>query len=165
MTSGIYSANIDIMVAWFTMRGFEVRFVTPEELPGVMGRIDYDDKLVRINTGNARMALMTLLHEAGHYVAERRAWIAEKPQSPFWLTRELQAYRYGWYVRGMAGIDVITKDDWRGLHEEELATAKRGAFRFMLLDEGGPLFQPVPAEPFVVAFDVPLRFLDPVGNF
>lgn len=65
-----------------------------------------ETKEIFLNESNAYVALLTLAHEAGHWLGYL---IDEKPHS---YQRERQAYVYGWHVLTWFEADVSRKE-WR----------------------------------------------------
>jgi hypothetical protein len=79
-------------------------------LPHFGGLYRSETRTIWINVPDARGALLTLAHEAGHvmgYVCHRNN--DKRPA----LFRERQAYVYGWYVLKLFGADrIISRTEW-----------------------------------------------------
>lgn len=85
-----YSAYVDEIIAWLRRNGVVVH-EHAHDLPA-SGMYRSETREIFLNESNALAALLTLAHEAGHWLGYL---IDEKPHS---YQRERQAYVYGWHV-------------------------------------------------------------------
>jgi hypothetical protein len=100
----IYSNHIYEIVAWLRRNGVRVHEYATD-LPA-SGMYRSETKEIFLNEPDAFFALLTIAHEAGHWLGYL---IDEKPES---YQRERQAHVYGWYV--LKWFDApITRETWR----------------------------------------------------
>lgn len=79
---------------------------------GVAGRCVYDLSKIDINCPDANEALITILHEGGHWISYLRYYKTFKMRQPDRRARENYAYLYGWYLNKKLSIG-ITKEEWK----------------------------------------------------
>ncbi len=103
------SDYINVIASWLRSVGITVHLYA-HDLGWIGGLYRSEARTIWINVPNARGALLTLAHEAGHvlgYVYHRN-----NDQRPT-LFREQQAYVYGWDVLVMFGADaLISRAEW-----------------------------------------------------
>jgi hypothetical protein len=69
--------------------------------------------LIEINAPEARIALMTLAHEAGHWLGNEVFGYKKRSYQ-----RERQALVYGWRVLGLVGAQhLFTRIEWARFHQ------------------------------------------------
>lgn len=102
---GWESEAIYAMADWLRSHGVLVDLHAHDLPPDIAGRYEEDDRSIRVNCGNARQALMTLAHEAGHWVGYR---VGPLPHS---YQRERQAFGYGWRVLQLFSSPV-SRQEW-----------------------------------------------------
>ena len=103
----IYSDYIEEIAVWLRGLGLTVDYVWDGKLPEhVIGQYDDETRTIRMLARlTAREALLTIAHEAGHWLGYL---IDRKPHS---YQRERQAYVYGWCV--LQWFDApITRAEW-----------------------------------------------------
>ena len=116
----MYSPYIDRLVKWLNASGVPVELhadYLPDYVRGRCHNLYVDGKvLIEINEPSAREALLTLAHEAGHWVGAS-VFGYKKLVS----TRERQAIVYGWCILELVGArHLFTRKDWIEFHTEEL---------------------------------------------
>jgi len=112
---GEISPYIERIIQWFELQGFTVdRHAGHLFETDTMGKIFYTEKKLELNVWNAKDALMTCYHEAGHLISYIR--MSELEQPPL-FKREQLAKRYGWALIRLFQAP-ITKAEWNSLHEE-----------------------------------------------
>lgn len=99
----IYSPHIYAIIDWLTRCGVRVH-PHAHDLP-CAGMYRSETREVFLNVRDARGALLTLAHEAGHWLGYL---IDEKPHG---YQRERQAFAYGWHVLRWFGVPV-TREEW-----------------------------------------------------
>jgi hypothetical protein len=103
---GLYSSSIAAIAAWLERNGVTVKLHSDELPADIAGRYDDGTQTIWVaSTPSARDALLTIAHEAGHWLGYL---IKRKPHTH---QRERQAYVYGWYV--LQWFDApITRAEW-----------------------------------------------------
>ncbi len=92
---------------------FEVENFASDLDDDTLGRIHYNERLIKINCSNAKEGLFTLIHEGGHCVSYLKYYKKlNQPQSSVKGKEELYAYLYGWYLIKKLNIP-ISKEEWR----------------------------------------------------
>jgi hypothetical protein len=105
----LYSGYIDALVRWLTSHGVTVHI---NSLPllysydGVAGVYRSETKEIWVDRPEAYAALLTLAHEAGHWIGYEV--MRERKHS---YQRERQAFVYGWKVLQLLGAP-ITRKQW-----------------------------------------------------
>lgn len=114
------SDGIASIAAWLERNGVSVEPYA-EDLPSdVGGRYDHDARSIKIRFAPARDALMTLAHEAGHWIGYL---VGRLPHS---YQCERQAFAYGWHVLRWFGAPV-SREEWIGFERERRAAVALGA--------------------------------------
>lgn len=115
----LYSPYIELILRWLAASGVPVDTFASNLPPETLGRCynTVDDGRVHIemNAPNAYQALLTIAHEAGHWLGNEV--FGHKDTSD---ERERQAFKYGWRVLCLVGADeVVTLDEWKAIHPDE----------------------------------------------
>jgi len=106
---------IDIIESKYNFKVIKYCFDLPEN---VVGRIDYQKRLIMLNEPIAKEALMTLCHEFGHLISYIKYGDREQPPKP---KREQWAYLYGWKIVCRYNLkNLISKQDWKEHHKDEI---------------------------------------------
>lgn len=101
------SAYIDRLIRWLRVSGARVHPYAVD-MPFDGGFYRSETKEVFLNVASARGALLTLAHEAGHFLGYEV--FGEKRES---YQRERQAFVYGWRVLVLIGADrIISRAEW-----------------------------------------------------
>ncbi len=101
------SAYIDRLIRWLRLSGARVHPYAVD-MPFDGGFYRSETKEVFLNVPSARGALLTLAHEAGHFLGYEV--FGEKRQS---YQRERQAFVYGWRALVLIGADrIISRSEW-----------------------------------------------------
>lgn len=98
----MFSPFIDAIISWLRRNGVRV-YPHSHDLPA-NGMYRSETKQIFLNVNQAREALLTLAHEAGHWLGYL---IDEKAHS---YQRERQAYVYGWHVLQWFHAPVMRKE-------------------------------------------------------
>jgi len=112
--NGSVSKFIFRLAEWLQCCGVKVELYDSLRYPTV-GRYDDETLEISIDCRDVTDALMTLAHEAGHWLGYRM--FGRKHER---YQRERQAFVYGWRVLmliGAAGA-VVTRQQWIGFHTE-----------------------------------------------
>ena len=122
----LYSRYIEFVLRWLNASDVTVNvhaFHLPE---GILGRY-YDSRDGRqthidLNVPTAREALLTLAHEAGHWLGNEVSGYKKHSYQ-----RERQAVVYGWRVLGLVGAQhLVTRAEWMNFHKEDTPDGKSG---------------------------------------
>jgi hypothetical protein len=114
----MYSKYINILTRWLHASKVPVVIAPNTTLPaGTVGRcynqVDDGFTLIEVDSHCARQALLTLAHEAGHWLGNET--FGYKKHS---YQRERQAKVYGWRVLGLVGAQhLFTRDEWMKFHQ------------------------------------------------
>jgi hypothetical protein len=101
-----YSEYIYKISDWLESIGVKVTRVDSFDTDTVAGRYHYDRSEIEIlSCLEARTALLTVAHEAGHHIG---ALLHRRSES---YKREQQAYAYGWKVLRLVGAP-ISRAEW-----------------------------------------------------
>lgn len=103
-----YTRGLIILQEFIEETGVKVNLFA--RLEGRVGRIDYQEKRIDICTGSSKTALLTLIHESGHWLA----YIRSKEDLEKRCTkkeREIKAYLYGWALIKHLNL-VVKKNEW-----------------------------------------------------
>lgn len=101
------SAYIDRLIRWLRVSGARVHPFALD-MPFSGGFYRSETREVFLNVCDARGALLTLAHEAGHFLGY--AVFGEKRES---YQRERQAFVYGWRVLVLIGADrIVSRAEW-----------------------------------------------------
>jgi hypothetical protein len=129
---------------WLRERGCQVILGANAIDPLNRGSIDYQRAEIKIGRQPPRGVLLTLGHEAGHWVTYLR--YRNRANAPdFFLQkdREIAAYLFGWYALRQVKADrVITKSDWRQKFDQALQIIQAMDSASQL-----PFVKPQPADP------------------
>lgn len=114
----MYSRYIDFVLRWLDASGVSVSTCAFHLPKGVAARyygsMDNRPAHIDMNVPTAREALLTLAHEAGHWLGNET--VGYKRHS---YQRERQAKAYGWRVLGLVGAQhLFTRDEWMEFHRE-----------------------------------------------
>jgi hypothetical protein len=115
----MYSKYIDLLLRWLEASEVPVSTLGFALPVGTRGRCfnTVDDGYVGIvvNVPVARDALLTLAHEAGHWLGNET--FGHKKHG---YQRERQAQVYGWRVLGLIGAQhLFTRAEWTNFHKQE----------------------------------------------
>lgn len=101
-----YSDYIFRMIRWLRASGVKVH-AHAHDLP-CSGMYRSETREVFLNVPSAKDALLTLAHEAGHWLGY--VTFGERPES---YQRERQAFVYGWRALVLVGADkVVSRREW-----------------------------------------------------
>lgn len=101
------SDYIDRLIRWLTLSGARVEPFALD-LPFEGGLYRSETREVFLNVPSARSALLTLAHEAGHFLGYEV--FGEKRES---YQRERQAFVYGWRALVLVGADrIVSRAEW-----------------------------------------------------
>lgn len=112
-----YSDCIDRLAKLLRSSGLTVNLFA-KRLPAHVGGRYYDhSKRIWINESSARRALLTLAHEAGHWLGYRLHPGAETPRAAMSPRREREAFVYGWRFLVLVGADkIVSRKEWAEHH-------------------------------------------------
>lgn len=105
------SDHIYEIIAWLRRCGVVVHEHAHLLPPDVGGMYRSETREIFLNEPRAHHALLTLAHEAGHWLGYL---IDEKPHS---YQRERQAFVYGWHVLQWFSVDV-SREAWIARHRD-----------------------------------------------
>ena len=106
---------------------FDIEVILFADLgPHAQGRCSYEQRTLSLDCCEAMDALLTLAHEAGHWIHHLRDSKFEDVSDQ---RHEHKAYLYGWGVLHYQKLDrYISKEQWREFHAVELGvTSHAGA--------------------------------------
>jgi len=105
--------KIDKLKLWL-INTYDVRVEIDTSIE-VSGRVHYSKKLILVNEPLAKDALLTILHEAGHY--HSYILFNDMSPAPYRVVREALAMQYGYKIASALHIKHSTFDDeWEELH-------------------------------------------------
>lgn len=112
-----YSYYIDLLMAQLASLGVRVdmfAFHLPDNVRGRCHCTPRDARdLIEVNESDARLALMTLAHEAGHFIANKGFRYRPTKEQ-----RERQAIVFGWYILAGCGAgNLFTRQEWIDFHK------------------------------------------------
>lgn len=115
------SAYIDRLIRWLRLSGARVHpFAVDMSFDG--GFYRSETREVFLNVASARSALLTLAHEAGHFLGYEV--FGEKRES---YQRERQAFAYGWRALALIGADrIVSRSEWIEHERERRRTPQDG---------------------------------------
>ena len=105
MSDGADTRRVDTLTAWLRSHGVKVHLYA-HDLPYRGGMYRSETQEIFVNVEQARPALLTLAHEAGHWIGHL---VRPKKHS---YQRERQAFIFGWKALAFAGIEGVTREEW-----------------------------------------------------
>lgn len=112
-----YSSCIDTLAAIVRAAGVTVELFAFDLEPGVQGRFYDERNHIDINEPSALQALITLAHEAGHWMGYA---VSPKRGPERTAQRERQACVYGWRFLVLCGGDrLVSRREWMEAHRPQ----------------------------------------------
>ena len=115
----MFSDLIYSLEDWLKVKGALVEYYAEPMKEKQWGFCDYKNSQITITTNvcTARSCLLTLLHEAGHWVfyLRNKGCYCEREY------REKFAYLIGWTLNVRLCNSIFNKAEWREFHEDTIA--------------------------------------------
>ena len=130
---------IERLIRWLERCGIRVDRYAFNLPPDVGGVYRTETREIFINEPNAREALLTLAHEAGHWLGYEMFGPGEgEPEIEAYI-RERQAFVYGWRILCLIGAapGLISRKDWIAAERGNIRTSAQQGHHPRIAGLGG----------------------------